>query len=71
MSTEKQYVEECIKIQEDYCKKNNVPNFVPRDGICWSCNRTIFGTERYQYTKEKAATTLITACPFCCRTYCD
>jgi len=65
------YVEECIEAQKEYCDKINVPYFAPRDGICWSCGHTIFGTEINQYTKKEAAETLITSCPICSRTYCD
>ena len=65
------YVEECIELQKEYCVKIKSPYFAPRDGVCWSCKHIIFGTDSNQYTKEVAAKTLITGCPKCFRTYCD
>jgi len=65
------YIEECIEEQKKLCVKLKAPYFAPKDGVCWSCGHTIFGTGSDQYTKEEAAETLITGCPKCSRTYCD
>ena len=56
-----------INAQENFCKKNKVPNFTSSDGICFSCKKQIFNS----ITKEKAETEHITGCPFCCRSFCD
>jgi len=56
-----------LKLQADYCKRTGLPDFAPKNGICYSCHRQI-----YQYISEKKASTeLITGCPICHRSYCD
>ena len=35
-------VEESIKGQNEYCRKNEYPYFAPRNGICWCCRRNIY-----------------------------
>ena len=31
-----------IERQKEYCGKNNLPHFAPRDGVCWACHRNIY-----------------------------
>jgi hypothetical protein len=51
------------QIHNEYCKKNGIPQFVPIDGICCSCNKDIF---------ERAnPESLVTGCPHCSRSFVD
>lgn len=54
--------------QEQYANEKKLPLFAPSDGQCYSCRRNIYDDER---TLAEAGHTLITGCPFCCRSYCD
>jgi len=56
-------VEAAKKAQEELCERSGIPHFAPRDGVCWSCHRQIFG--------EEDGRSLITGCPFCHRSYVD
>lgn len=51
------------KKQLEACKCCDVPNFVPDNGICYSCHRQV-----YEYDNLKFP---ITGCPFCHRSFCD
>jgi len=55
-----------VKLQEEYCEKNHVPFFAPKDK-CWSCNNNIWEA----ISEEKASNELITGCPYCHRSFCD
>ena len=62
-------VEENIRKQEEYCRKNKVPFFAPyKTGYCWSCGKQIFnGSDENGYYSEH----LITGCPHCHRSFVD
>ena len=53
--------------QKSYCKTKGLPHFAPTNGICWNCRNNIFKKISFY----QAATTLITGCPHCHRSYCD
>lgn len=54
------------ELQKQYCKQHDLPNFA-LNGRCFSCGRNVF----QHYTAEEAATTHITGCPYCFRSFCD
>jgi hypothetical protein len=63
-------IKKAIDAQLRYCAQHNVPDFAPlRDGVCWNCDHNIF-TEG-GISVEQAASTHITGCPFCHKSYCD
>ena len=62
------YTLECVQAQEEFCKENRLPMFIPHDGICFRCGQSIFVKGR---TKEQAASDLLTGCPHCHISYCD
>ncbi|HHT03564.1 MAG TPA: hypothetical protein GX005_04490 [Bacteroidales bacterium] len=80
-------INKSITAQERYGIDNNLPQFAPGDGNCFSCKRNIYTKfereERNRLSKEvtgiritgitleRASNELITGCPHCCRTYCD
>ena len=70
MRNENEYIQKCILAQKQLCEKNHYPRFAPNDGYCYDCRRPIYGEER-GIKLEEAATTLITGCPFCRKSYCD
>ena len=35
-------IQKCIDAQDEYTKKNKLPDFAPRRGICWNCKRNIY-----------------------------
>ena len=59
--------QEKIEAQAAYWHKRQAPHFAPSNGICWRCGKQIYDL----ITVEEAATTLITGCPQCHRSYCD
>jgi hypothetical protein len=63
----KDEIEKKIRGQVGYCKISLVPVFIPKDGICSSCDKQIFD----KITIEEALTTHITGCPFCHYSYCE
>lgn len=67
---------EAIKAQRKLQKEKNYPDFAPSNGICWRCRKNIYseldhGSYKTGITVEQAATSLITGCPHCNRSYCD
>lgn len=56
-----------IGAQKQYCKDHKVPLFAPSNGRCWNCGKIIYD----RISLETAATTHITGCPYCHRSYCD
>lgn len=56
-----------IKLQKDFCKENEYPNFAPEDGFCWSCGHQIYN----DISEKEASSELITGCPVCRKSYCD
>lgn len=77
-------VYEARKVQEEYCKANELPHFAPSDGRCYSCNRQIYEEMKHDriinglespymtgISVEKASSVLITGCPHCNYSYCD
>ena len=56
-----------IKAQDKYCKEKHLPNFTPRNGVCWHCHNNIY--ERV--TLEQAGSDVITGCPFCHYSFCE
>jgi len=52
---------------KQYCRDNNLPEFIPPSGKCFSCKQPVFsdGEEGPDWD------TFITGCPHCCRTFCD
>jgi DNA-directed RNA polymerase subunit RPC12/RpoP len=56
-----------IKNQEEYCKKNKVPMFMPKSGRCWSCGKDV--TIRIGF--ENSSNKHITGCPYCNRSWCN
>lgn len=67
MYLNKVYINSCVNAQREYCNKNNVPMFIPEDGVCFRCKRNIFS----KITIIGAYSTLITGCPFCSYSYCE
>ena len=65
MSEKEKTSQEKFEAQQRFCKEYELPMFA--DKKCYSCGRDIW--ERISY--EKASTSLITGCPFCCRSYCE
>lgn len=51
------------KKQEEACKRDNVPNFVPSGGICYSCHRQVYESDKLSFP--------ITGCPYCRTSFCD
>ncbi len=59
-------IQQAIKAQAEYCDRAELPHFAPYDGICWHCGRNIYDGG---ITIDEASRRLITACPFCHRSY--
>ena len=49
--------------QIESCKKCNIPNFVPDNGICYSCHQQVYEANNLIFP--------ITGCPHCHRDFCD
>lgn len=58
---------EYLEAQKNYCKQNNLPQFSPEDGYCYSCGNNIYEL----ISLEEASKILITGCPHCRRSFCD
>lgn len=56
---------EKIRLQEEYCKKKQIPFFAPKTESSWCCGRNIWA----KISKDKASSDLVTGCPYCCRSY--
>ena len=56
--------------QKDYCEKSLLPLFSPSDGVCPMCSRNIYAGS-LGYSEVYASTHLITACPYCRRSFVD
>ena len=63
-------VHEAIRQQRDYCKRHDVPLFAPGDGVCFKCHNQIYAGPA-AIPPEIAATTLVTGCPYCLRSFVD
>lgn len=71
-------VKEKIKAQKEFCEKNNLPNFTPTDGFCFSCGSQIWADKIFRddtvskgKSYESAKSEHITGCPHCYRSFCD
>lgn len=69
-SEEYDKVLEAIRQQKEYCKRHSLPHFAPLDGICYKCHRQIYSGPA-AISAEQAATSLVTGCPYCRRSYVD
>ena len=54
---------ELIKAQKALAAKKAAPMFAPSSGYCYNCREDI--------VSENWATSLITGCPRCCRSFCN
>lgn len=52
-----------LAAQRELCERNGWPHFAPYTGICWSCKQDM--------VTDAWATTLITGCRRCGKSYCD
>lgn len=52
--------------QAQFCERHNVPHFAPR--VCYGCYREIYAHPRAQ---SDAATSHITGCYHCHRSFCE
>lgn len=59
--------EESNAAQDFFCDSNGYPRFAPDDGICYRCGQNIFS----YYSPKKAASKLITSCPYCNASFTD
>lgn len=57
---------QCVRAQQEYCDRNGLPQFAPYDGMCWHYGRNIYDGG---IGIDEAGGRLITACPFCHRTF--
>lgn len=69
-------VAEAIVAQRKLQKEKEYPDFAPNDGRCYDCKQQIYseidhGSFKTGIWVDKAATSLITGCPHCHRSYCD
>ena len=62
MTTENR-IAAATRAQGQLCSDRKLPQFAPRDGVCWSCYRQIYDV--------LDGTSYVTGCPFCYRSYCD
>ena len=53
------------RAQAQFCDAKGYPHFAPR--VCF-CGKEIYSHPRAQ---ADATRSLITSCPYCCRSYCD
>ena len=67
-----------IEAQEAFCKENNLPNFTPTDGFCFSCGSQIWADKEFRDNSisrgksyKSAQSEHITGCPHCYRSFCD
>ena len=52
-----------LKAQRDLCGSKGYPHFAPSTGICWSCKQDM--------VDQSWASTLVTGCRRCGKSYCD
>lgn len=66
-------ISECIEKQERLCREKDYPDFAPRSGVCWKCNRNIYQNYKIgeRESNGKTGESLVTGCPHCFRSYCD
>jgi uncharacterized C2H2 Zn-finger protein len=65
-----------IEAQNTFCKEKRIPNFSPRCGICFRCNKDIFTEQKNRLsntgiTVELAGSQHILDCPHCGMSYCN
>ena len=69
-----------LEKQKEYQTKHNLPDFLPSNGKCWTCNKNVFEKQEQDYNGkiiftgidvEKAGRELFTGCPHCNKSYCD
>jgi hypothetical protein len=63
-------IKKFIDNQKRYCEENNLPFFMPEDGVCWSCGNPIIDDLRKMGYGD-GDVRLVTGCPICHRSYCD
>lgn len=61
--------DKAIAAQKAYCEKEGLPLFAPDNGVCWSCNHSIYLNNGY--TVKEAKSRWITSCPICHRSFTD
>lgn len=59
--------DKAAQAQVEYCDRNELHCYAPRDGYCWHCNENIYKL----ISVEDAGKTLITSCPYCHSTFVD
>lgn len=52
---------------KEWCIDNNLPEFIPPSGKCFSCGEPVFSDGEDGPDWDE----FITGCPHCCRTFCD
>ena len=57
-------VKEAIRAQKAYCEREQLPQFAPEDGYCWSCHEQIYRGP-HGIDVAQAGGRLITGCPLC------
>ena len=60
---------DAVRAQASYCLNHRKPLFAPRTGICHHCGHIIYSPGGISV--RKAATTLVTGCPFCHISFCE
>lgn len=55
-----------IQAQKNLCNSDQIPFFMPLDGICFRCDGDIVGAMGITIATEH-----VTGCPLCARTFCD
>ncbi len=48
-----------------YCQKRGIEQFVGVVGYCWHCDKQVYE----EWDLESAASTLVTGCPYCHRSF--
>ena len=69
-------IEKSIKAQSLLVNAKSFPYFAPTNGVCYRCRNNIYTEiKKDEYSSgidvEQAATSLVTGCPHCHRSYCD
>lgn len=65
-----------IEAQDSFCKEKRIPNFTPRCGMCFRCNKDIFSEQKGSIENtgisvESAISKHILDCPHCGMSYCN
>ena len=65
------------KAQEEFCARNHLPLFAPKNGYCYNCAGNIYDPVAWHtcavsgYSIEEAGSRLITSCPHCHKSFTD